>query len=168
LDDLKPGDTILTTTTDGTFMYVVSKKLTVLPNQASVVGDYGDDRLTLTTCTPQFSASHRLIVVAMLGGRAPAAPPAHSAVPAVPRAQPLSIHSPAADQLRREAQRGFDFGALLPALLWGSLIIGVALAYVPARRRLPPLATVVVLAPVWLLVLVLLFEQLNRFLPPNV
>lgn len=67
IDELRPGDPIYLTTPGGIrYTYVVASSLVVLPTDRAVLADTRDDRLTLTTCTPPFSASHRLIVVAEL------------------------------------------------------------------------------------------------------
>lgn len=69
VDQLAAGDPIYLTTPDGIrHTYLVSTLTTVLPTDVAVVDNTPDDRLTLTTCTPPFSASHRLIVVARLQG----------------------------------------------------------------------------------------------------
>jgi sortase A len=168
LDDLKAGDTIVATTAAGRSVYTVTDKLTVLPTQTSVVQDYGDDRLTLTTCTPKFSASHRLIVVAHLQGPATGDATRRSPAPAtVAPAEPSSSggHSPVA---MADGRTGFDVGALPAALLAALAVIGLALLYQPVRRRWPPLAAAAVLIPLWMGVLLMFCESLNRFLPANV
>lgn len=69
IDKLVAGDPIYLTTPDGKkFTYLVTKQLTVLPTDVAVVDDTPTNQLTLTTCTPPFSASHRLIVIATLQG----------------------------------------------------------------------------------------------------
>jgi len=169
LDDLKAGDTIIATTAAGRSVYTVADKLTVLPSQTSVVEDYGDDRLTLTTCTPKFSASHRLIVVAMLQG-----PPA--AGPAAPTPKPPAV-APATES-PGPSGRGpvtlgggageFHVDALPDTVLAALALLGLALLYRPLRRRWPPLASAAVLAPLWIGGLLVFCEALNRFLPGNV
>ena len=168
LDELKLGDTIIATTPRGRFLYAVSGHLVVSPNQASVVDDYGDDRLTLTTCTPKFLATHRLVVFAKLEGPAPETPAIRVAAPPSPSLRPLSTNGAAVRHLRAAGQGGFDFSALPLATFGTLLVLGLAFGYRPLRRQLPPVATMAVLAPMWLGALLFLFEQLNRFLPANV
>jgi sortase A len=167
LDDLKPGDAIVATTAAGRFTYTVSDKLTVVPSQTSVLDDYGDDRLTLTTCTPKFSASHRLVVVATLQGPPAAGPP----VPAIP-ASAVAPGDPEASGggavAGSIAAPGFDLAALPVTALSGLALTALALLYRPVRRRWPPLAATAVLGPMWIGGLLMLFEALNRFLPSNV
>jgi sortase A len=67
LNELASGDPITLTTRDGTkHVYVVSENKVVQPTAVEVVSNTTDDRLTLTTCNPRFSAAQRLIVVAKL------------------------------------------------------------------------------------------------------
>ncbi|MGH9125942.1 MAG: sortase [Acidimicrobiales bacterium] len=78
LDQLKPGDDIILTTPVGTCTYKVDQApFTVLPDDLAVVSmppnptppagtQNGGYLLTLTTCTPKGSASHRLIVQAAM------------------------------------------------------------------------------------------------------
>ncbi|HLI56887.1 MAG TPA: class E sortase [Actinomycetota bacterium] len=69
LDQLAKGDPIYLEALNGTtYTYDVTAINTVLPTDVAVVDNTADNRLTLTTCTPPFSASHRLIVVASLQG----------------------------------------------------------------------------------------------------
>lgn len=67
VDELERGDVIYLETLNGLeFEYVVKQQLVVEPQDIEVLE--GDERpeLLLTTCTPKFSASKRLIVVAEL------------------------------------------------------------------------------------------------------
>lgn len=67
VDQLVAGDPIYLTTLTGTrYTYLVRNEKTVLPTDIGVIANTPDNRLTLTTCTPPYSASHRLIVIAML------------------------------------------------------------------------------------------------------
>lgn len=64
LDGLVPGDEILVRTFGGGFVYTVSSSEIVRPDQVEVVENFGDDRLTLITCHPRYSARQRLVVTA--------------------------------------------------------------------------------------------------------
>jgi len=61
LDKLRPGDQIFVETPYGRFTYVVAKTTVVDPNDTTVLIDRGY-ALVLTTCTPPYSAAHRLVV----------------------------------------------------------------------------------------------------------
>ena len=84
IDELMPGDEIITTTVRGEFRYRVldprdafAEELDLVdsirdghvivdPNAAWVLTDFGDDRLTLTACHPKLSSRQRIIVAAEL------------------------------------------------------------------------------------------------------
>jgi LPXTG-site transpeptidase (sortase) family protein len=71
LDELVIGDVITVRSADGSeLVYHVTDQFVVAPSRSDVVGDQGDHRLTLTTCTPKASATSRLIVVAHSAGSA--------------------------------------------------------------------------------------------------
>ena len=72
LDELKPGDKILVDTPYARFRYSVVKKTVVGPTDVSVLLDRGY-ALVLTTCTPPYSASHRLVVWGSLESLTPRA-----------------------------------------------------------------------------------------------
>jgi sortase A len=61
LDKLRPGDPIFVETPYGRFTYAVAKTTVVDPNDLTVLYDRGY-ALVLTTCTPPYSAAHRLVV----------------------------------------------------------------------------------------------------------
>jgi sortase A len=61
LNTLRRGDTIVVDTPYGRFVYTVARLTTVLPSDVGVLFDRGYG-LVLTTCTPPYSASHRLVV----------------------------------------------------------------------------------------------------------
>jgi sortase A len=65
LDKLRKGDRIFVDTPYGKFRYAVAKTTTVDPTDIGVLSDRGYG-LVLTTCTPPYSAEHRLIVWAKL------------------------------------------------------------------------------------------------------
>ena len=67
LNELRRGDTIVVDTPYGRFVYRVAKLTTVLPSDVGVLYDRGYG-LVLTTCTPPYSASHRLVVWASAAG----------------------------------------------------------------------------------------------------
>src|SRR5438477_8105067 len=75
LDSLKPGDKIFVTTHQDSFEYDVDHTTVVDPHDVAVLDPTPDNRLTLTTCNPRFSAAQRLIVVSALVGPAVEAPP---------------------------------------------------------------------------------------------
>ena len=76
LDLLLPGDEIVLETVTGRLVYRVQGQpgpggetighRIVSPGETAVLADHGDDRLTLTSCHPRYSARERLVVVALL------------------------------------------------------------------------------------------------------
>jgi LPXTG-site transpeptidase (sortase) family protein len=70
LDKLRAGDKILIDTPYAQFRYTVVKKTVVRPTDVSVLLDRGY-ALVLTTCTPPYSASHRLIIWSSLESATP-------------------------------------------------------------------------------------------------
>ncbi len=67
LNELRRGDRIVVDTPYGRFTYRVARLTTVLPTEVGVLYDRGYG-LVLTTCTPPYSASHRLVVWASAAG----------------------------------------------------------------------------------------------------
>ena len=65
LDRLRAGDPIYVDTPYARFRYSVVKTTTVDPKDIGVLSDRGYG-LVLTTCTPPYSAAHRLVVWAKL------------------------------------------------------------------------------------------------------
>ena len=155
IDELAPGDPILVSTLQGNFKYVVSEApFPVSPSKNDVLFNKDDNRLTLTTCHPKYSAAKRLIVVAKLApNETPAAAPK---VASAPKAKIVA-----------DASTGGDVGALFPALFWAALC-GLAYgAMVLLSRRWVRRAALLLGTPVVLALLFPFFEQLSRLLPAN-
>ncbi len=86
IDELAPGDEITITSVQGKFVYRVLDPsiayagyeeqidsfgpgyIVVRPTATWVLGDFGDNRITLTACHPKLSARQRIIVAAELVG----------------------------------------------------------------------------------------------------
>lgn len=165
LDELEPGDVIRVTTGGGEFGYQVIGSEVVAPTRVDVLDDFGDDRLTLTTCNPRYSAAQRLIVTARLDR-----PPAAASADADDR--PIPPTAAPAEALTAGSEIGGSLdgssAALFPALLWGlSTASTAAVIWLAGRRwrRWPAYALGVV---PFLIVLFVFFENLNRLLPPSV
>jgi sortase A len=169
LDKLAAGDPILVTTRDGTFRYLTEGSAVVKPSQVSVLDPTPDNRLTLTTCHPKYSASQRLIVVARLQGRAVAPPPV----------APQAPGRPAAARTPVDADLSGNPAAIRPAVIWGVLTALVALtawtlagrasagfSAAVARRR--QLVIYLAATPAFLVIIFFFFENLSRLLPANV
>jgi len=162
LDSLKPDDEILVTTRQGSFEYRVRASRVVSPDEVQVLDASPDNRLTLTTCNPRFSASQRLVVVSQLIGTAAASPPPSQQPPAA-----VAPAGPAPAASRPRAGLSGASAARFPALGWGVAAGAVWLgAWVLGRlwRRWPAYALG---TPAFLVLLFLFFENFSRLLPAN-
>ena len=66
LDRVKVGETIIFQTNTNQYKYQVIDVKIISPEDNYVLENYGDDRITLTTCHPKFSAKQRLVVIGQL------------------------------------------------------------------------------------------------------
>ena len=75
LSEVRVGDLVIIDAPEGRATYRVSQPpFAVSPYDVDVLSDFGDARLTLTTCNPPFLATTRLIVVAKLAQWLPTGP----------------------------------------------------------------------------------------------
>jgi sortase A len=117
LNELVAGDLVSVTTPQGSFRYDVTHTFVVQPSDLSVIAPSSTNELTLTTCTPRYSASQRLVVQALLSG-----PPAPAA-------------SAPPGQGRAGSTLGGSTGSWLPTIAWGVVTAAVALAVWFITRR---------------------------------
>lgn len=66
LDEVTEGDEIIVKTASDTFVYTVNSVSVVEPEDISVLEPTSQETVTLVTCTPIHSATHRLIVKGIL------------------------------------------------------------------------------------------------------
>ena len=161
LDKLNPGDQIFVSTPEGKFRYDVDRSDIVDPSQSEVLDDTPDNRLTLTTCHPRFSAAQRLIVVAKLVSPVLEPPPP---APAEPRPAP----APPAEKADLDAGLSGAGTANGPAIAWGLLAaVTWAVTWWVGHwwRRWP---TYIVGTGLFLVALYVFFENVSRLLPANV
>jgi sortase A len=158
IDELAPGDEIRTTTVQGTFVYEVRETVVVRPTQSEVLNPTPDNRLTLTSCHPKYSARQRIIVIADLRGR-PVSLPAEPAAP-VEGEEPPAIDEPDVSG---------ESASIVPAVLLGAACATIWLGLWLVARRWPRAKWVVygVGTPVFLVVLFFFFESYSRVLPAN-
>jgi sortase A len=151
LDELKVGDTVtLTTLTGQHLVYVVAKApVAVSPRDVSVLNDAGDNRLTLTTCTPKYSATQRLVVVADL--RTPA--PTH--------------HRPVRVAIVDPGSTPWNIRYLPSVLVAVGIIVALGIFYPRMRTQLGA-SRWLVLVPLWTGGLALLFVGLSGLLPATI
>ncbi len=217
IDELVPGDEILVATVQGNHIYRVMAAgdayseekiggltdfrvtegeeglghIIVGPEATWVLGDFGDNRITLTACHPKYSARQRIIVTAELVSDAVDAPPPPADYAAseidlasedvggtgqdAPDSQIVAADSTeigrtvndgsAVDEVSLDEGLNGDKSALGPAMLWGAAAIAVYLAFKELAkrwRRWPAIA--LGLVPVVVL-MSLSFEKIDRYLP---
>jgi sortase A len=154
LGHLTIGDKIdLTSLSGQQFTYSVSQPpVPVSPTDTSVLSDFGDNRITLTTCNPEYSAAQRLIVVGKLvqGVRSPTA-----------RSKPVTYHvvNPATASWR------WNEFPIVGAVLIALILLGLANRRL--RAQFGPVGQWIILTPIWLAGLYLLFVTLTSFLPAS-
>jgi len=160
LDELDPGNVIRLVTPRGRLRYEVLGRSVVSPSDTRALAPTADDRLTLTTCHPRFSATERLIVVAKL------APAGDEVAAPVKRSLPVGETSVAAGE-DGDAEVGLSgrWSALLPTVLWAALVVAAGRATWLLARRWVPWVSYLVCAP-WVGVLMLqLFSNVDQVLP---
>jgi len=164
VDELVGGDEILVTTRQGSFRYEVTGTQIVQPSQVEVVADHGDDRLTLTSCHPLYSARQRIVVSAALVDEPAPAPPPEPADPI--DELPDEDEGPAAaadiEHLDGEVTRTIE-----PALRWGAVAAAVWLAFYVLSRRWRRWPAYLLGAPVFAVALFVFFGALTEALPAN-
>ena len=171
VDELVPGDEIIVTTLQGEFRYEVSGTEIVLPSQVEVIDDQGDDRLTLTSCHPKYSARQRIIVSALLVDEPAPATPTR---PEVRDADELADEDLDEDQVE-EAGAPVDLASLDgedertagPAIRWGSVTAAVWLAFYALSRIWRRWPAYLLGAPVFAVSLFVFFGAFTELLPAN-
>jgi sortase A len=152
LGQLTRGDRIIVTTTSGEHLtYVVSgTPQAVSPGDVAVLNYFGDNRITLTTCTPEFSAAQRLVAVGMLqqAGASPKAP-----------ASSVTYH------VVNPATASWDWSSLPAVGLLLCLLVLLGLSYRRFEGWFGKHGKWFILVPVWTAGLYLLFSSLITFLP---
>ncbi len=165
IDELVAGDDISITTKAGTFHYSVIEKKVVTPESIEVLDNTKDNRLTLTTCHPKYSAESRLIVIAQLTG-----PPVDA--PVVPVGTTPTTSPPRTTELASGLERPGLSGAGAanrPAIAWGILAASIWLAaWAVGRWSGRRWTAYIVGTPIFLVALFLFFENVARLLPANV
>jgi sortase A len=154
LGHLVPGDRIILNTTSGQHLtYVVSGTPQVVsPRDVNVLNYVGDNRVTLTTCNPEFSSSQRLVVVGEL-----------KEPPGGPTVDAKHVEYHVADP----ATASWNW-SLLPGLgVVVCLLLLLALSNRFLRKWFRGFTVWLVLVPIWAAGLYLLFDTLTRFLPAS-
>ena len=154
LGRLVAGDRIILTTTWGEHLtyLVTGTPVAVSPSDVSVLNYFGDNRITLTTCNPEFSSTQRLVAVGELKANAPTAKPAKAVI--------YHVVDP--------GTASWDW-SLLPAVgLEVCLLLLLGLSYRRTDFWFGRVAKWFILVPVWAALLYLLFGTLTSFLPSSI
>jgi sortase A len=158
LAELSIGDPIYLTAANGEQLtYIVSAApVAVSPGDVAVLNNFGDDRLTLTTCNPEYSAVQRLIVVAayLPTGKSRPAPIARGT------GQPYGLAG--------STISGWNTNLIPLVLIELAALIALGLLFRRLSNAFGREGRWLVLAPVWLALLLALFETLTNFLPAAV
>ncbi len=125
--------------------------MAVKPSQDGVLRNQGDNRLTLTTCTPKYSAARRLVVVATLS-TAPVASPVGGADAAGVAPHP---------------NQGGDRSAWIPTILWGALAELVVIATGRLAANWSRWAALAIGTPFALVFLFECSQSVNLIVPAN-
>ena len=168
LNELVPGDEIVLTTDTGIVLHYVESQVPVpvSPTDVAVLGSFNDNRLTLTTCNPRYSASQRLVAVATL--QTPVVTQSTTAVvtqPTSPVSQqdpaprPQAHHQIVADSL------GWHPLYLPEAALFFALLVGLCVTNRRVAIYLGRRFRWLVFLPLWVGVIYLLFGALTKLLP---
>jgi sortase A len=158
LGNLVPGDVIILTTDTGVQLkYIESQApVPVAPSDVAVLNSFGDNRLTLTTCNPKYSAAQRLVAVALL--QTPVANPAPDA------AQGKTVHRKV-DAALAASSAGWHLSSLPEVLLCLLLMAVLGVANNRGTLFLGRNLRWLILGPLWGGVIYLLFESLTNLLP---
>lgn len=166
VDELVPGDEILVTTMQGTFRYEVSGTEIVLPSAVEVIEDQGDDRLTLTSCHPKYSARQRIIVSALLVDEPAPAPPPRP-VEETPELVDEDVDDEAAATAELDTLDGEDSRTAGPAVRWGLVTAVIWLAFYALSRLWRRWPAYLLGAPVFAVSLFVFFGAFAELLPAN-
>ena len=155
LDQLTPGDPVVLTSQSGTRLeYVVSHKpVAVAPSDVAVLRPFGDNRLTLTTCNPRFSASQRLVVVAALRSSV-----VKSTASASAPAKPATL-------VGGGGSVGWNLVYLPAVLAVIAVMVLLGLMDRRAARYHGRFGRWIILGPIWVAAVYVLFELLSSLLP---
>lgn len=170
LDELQPGDAIAVQLPSGEVRYIVTGSQVVEPTDVWILDPTPDDRLTLFTCTPRFSAAQRLVVTAALESPPAIAPSEPDMPDEVETAPPTPQHrgTPWPEPTAQPPELAAATGSTTTAVAWAlgtALLAGVVWILGRRYRRLVvyPFG-----APVVAIALFLTFEHVAALLPSAV
>jgi sortase A len=130
LNTISLDDSIIITTPQGKFEYIVKEVSIIAPDETSVLKNTPRvATLTLVTCHPRFSTSQRLVVRAELSSTSP---PAVATSTTTPTTTPQVVDAVTPEVLPEadiDDLGGWfsDSGAIFPTLMCGALLIAMAM-----------------------------------------
>jgi sortase A len=164
INELGKGDKIRVETLSGLFTYSVTEQLIVNPTDLYVLDPPKDPKvaeLTLTACHPRFSASHRIVIHAVLV-------PNESAQPRKPPPVPAgTVEEKQAHQSLEDGLSG-DTRTVTPTIFFGIIWALIALAWWWAFRRWRHPVTWFTGVLPFLAALFVFYYFLERALPPGI
>ncbi len=163
LDQLVAGDEIDIATVQGKFKYSVTELRVVDPSEISVLDPTVDPArpghqlatLTLTTCTPKYSAAQRLIIRARL-----------VATPKRPLPLPAT-ETPKGHAVASINGLSGEESSRAPALLWGAIAALIGLLWWLLFHRHPRWTTWLIGVVPFLVTLFVCYTYVERLLPSN-
>ena len=159
LDKMAPGDEIDLATVSGMNLdYVVTQPpVPVAPSDVKILNSFGDNRLTLTTCNPRYSATQRLVVVALLRGPVGASTAASPASSGQPPVKPRPVTS--------GGSVGWNLAYLPGVLAVLAFVMFLGLANRRAAVYYGRRGRWLILVPIWLAATYVLFGLLSSLVP---
>lgn len=153
LGHLVRGDRIILTTSWGERLtYIVTgTPVAVSPNDVAVLNYFGDNRITLTTCNPEFSSTQRLIAVGMLDDSVK-----------TPPARAISYHVANSDTA------SWDWSLFPVVGIEVCLLLLLALSYRFFDVWFGSRLKLLILVPLWAAGLYLVFGTLTAFFPSSI
>lgn len=158
LAELAVGDRIYLTTLSGRRLtYIVSAvPVAVSPKDVSVLNNFGDNRITLTTCNPEYSAIQRLIVV---GAYLP---------PGATHPEAIAKGSGNPYGMAPSEVSGWNTNLLPIVFVELAALVALGLFYRRLSKAFGKEGRWIILVPLWVALLLALFETLTNFLPAAV
>ena len=144
----------LTTVTGERLTYIVSQSpVAVSPSDVAVLNDFGDNRVTLTTCNPEYSSSQRLVVVGQLKQPNP---------PKASKVKTVAYH------IVNPATTSWDWSSLPLVVLELGILLLLGLGNGWFTAWFGRSGRWIVLVPIWAGSLYLFFSTLTGFLPASI
>jgi sortase A len=155
LGQLAVGNEIYLTTVSGERLtYVVSQApQAVSPSDVAVLDNFGDNRITLTTCNPEYSSAQRLIVVGELKEPKP---------PVATKAKPRAY------RIVNSKTASWDWALLPVAVLEAGVLMLLGLSNSRFSAWFGGVGRWFILAPLWGAGLYVLFSTLIMLLPATI